>query len=231
MDEAKFEDMVIHIFGAAAAKKTKDQGAQDGNANGQRAKTDAPGLDDDPLNALDMLFKKWKSRRKPKTTLPSTHHEIEISLETAFAGHEDEIVFGETETVTYEIPPGTVHGAEIVVSSPNAQLYGDAIVTVRHRTHERFRSTGSDLHGDHPIELAEAVLGGAFVFDGIDGPTRIEVPEWSGSDTVLQVREKGLPKPNGKRGTLHVHLRVMLPEKRDPNLMDLMRSSKKAWYI
>jgi DnaJ-class molecular chaperone len=220
--------MVVHIFGDAAAKKTREQAL---DKTGQRTKTDAPGMDEDPLTTLDNLFKKWKSRHKPKTVLPSTYHQIDITLETAFAGCEEELMFGDVEAVTYEVPAGTVDGGEIVVSSPNPQLYGDAVVTVRHQPHDRFRSSGSDLHGDHPIELAEAVLGGSFVYEGLDGPVRIDVPEWSGSDTVLEIKEKGLPKPKGKRGSLHVHLRVMLPEKPDPHLKDLMRSSKKAWYL
>lgn len=231
LDEAKFEDMVVHIFGDAAAKKTKEQAAQNKDQTGQRTKTDAPGMDEDPLTTLDTLFKKWKARYKPKTKLAATQHQIEISLETAFAGHEDEIVFGENETVAYEIPAGTIDGAEIVVPSPNPQVYGDTVVTVRHQPHARLRSSGSDLHGDHPIELAEAVLGGSFVYEGIDGPLRVDVPEWSGSDTVLEIKDKGLPTRFGKRGKLHVHLRVMLPEKPDPHLKDLMRSSKKAWYL
>jgi len=232
-DEAKFEDMVVHIFGDAAAKKTKEQAAQDKDQTSQRTKTDAPGMDEDPLTTLDNLFKKWKSRHKPKTVLPATHHQVKISLETALAGHEDEVVFGETETVTvaYDIPAGTVDGAEVVVPSPKPEVYGDAIVTVRHEEHARLRSSGSDLHGDHPIELAEAVLGGSFVYQGLDGPLRIEVPEWSGSDTVLKIKDKGLPTRFGKRGSLHVHLRLMLPEKQDPHLKELMRSSKKAWYL
>ena len=230
-DEAKFEDMVVHIFGDAAAKKTKEQASQDKDPGGQRTKTDAPSMDEDPLTTLDNLFKKWKARRRPKTVLPSSYHQVDITLETALAGVEEEIVFGESETVSYTIPAGTVDGAEITVASPNPQVYGDAIVTVRHKQHAWLRSKGADLHGDHPIELAEAVLGGAFVYEGLDGPVRIDVPEWSGSDTVITVKNKGLPTSFGKRGTLHVHLRVMLPEKPDPHLKDLMRSSKKAWYL
>lgn len=231
LDEAKFEDMVVHIFGDAAARTARERSTQNKDQTGQRTKTDAPGMDEDPLTTLDTLFKKWKSRYKPKTVLPVTQHQIEISLETAFSGGEDEVVFGENETASYEIPAGTVDGTEIIVPSPNPQIYGDTVVTVRHRQHERLRSSGSDLHGDHPIELAEAVLGGSFVYEGIDGPLRIDVPEWSGSDTVLEIKNKGLPTRFGKRGKLHVHLRVMLPEKPDPHLKDLMRSSKKAWYL
>lgn len=230
-DEAKFEDMIVHIFGDAAAKKTREQGQQDRDRTGQRTKTDAPAMDDDPLATLDALFAKWKSRRKPKSTLPDTHHQVDISLETAFTGHQDEIVFGENDTVAFEVPAGTTDGSEIRVPSPDPALYGDAVVTVRHEKHDRLRSADSDLHGEHAIELAEAVLGGSFIFQGLDGPMQVEVPEWSGSDTVLRIDGKGLPTTKGKRGALHLQLRVLLPKKPDPHLKDLMRASKKAWYL
>ncbi|MDF1608584.1 DnaJ domain-containing protein [Hoeflea sp. YIM 152468] len=231
VDEAKFEDMVVHIFGDAAARKTREHDRQDKDRSGQRTKADAPGMDDDPLATLDALFAKWKSRRKPKSNLPETHHQVEISLETALTGSHDEIVFGDNDTVAFEVPAGATDGSEIKVPSPDPVLYGDAVVTVHHIKHDRLRSAGSDLHGDHAIELAEAVLGGSFIFEGLDGPMRVEVPEWSGSDTVLRIDGKGLPTNRGKRGALHVHLRVLLPKKPDPHLKELMRSSKKAWYI
>lgn len=231
VDEAKFEDMIVHIFGDAAAKKTREQSQQNRDSAGQRTKTDAPGMYDDPLATLDALFAKWKSRRKPKSNLPVTNHQVDISLEAALVGHQDEIVFGDNDTVAFEVPAGSIDGSEITVASPNPAVYGDAVVTVRHVKHARLRSTGSDLHGEHAIELAEAVLGGSFIFEALDGPLQIEVPEWSGSDTVLRVVDKGLPMSKGKRGTLHIQLRVMLPKKPDPHLKELMRSSKKAWYL
>lgn len=230
-DIASFEDMVSHIFGEAAAKQAEESSAKSTQQAGPRTRTDAPGMDQDPLDALDELFAKWKTRHSSTPELPVRRQFLDISLEAALAGYKGEIDFGNGRTVSFEASPGTTDGTEIRIPSPDPLTQGDAIVTVRHRAHPRFRSSGADLHGDHAIDLAQAVLGGSFVYQALDGPLRIEIPEWSGSDRVLRIAGKGLPTGSGKRGALHVHLRVMLPEKPDQRLIDLMRSSRKAWYV
>lgn len=227
---ASFEDMVAHIFGDAAASQARKAFRSDGPPN-WRTSADAPGLDEDPLSALDALFEKWKTLHKPQSDLPVSRHQVEITLETALIGYRGEIPFGSSASVNFSSPPGTLDGMELRVPSPDPGLFGDAIVTFRHARHARLRATGTDLHGDHPVNLAEAVLGGAFVFTALDGPVRMAIPEWSGSDTVLRVPGLGLPAANGARGDLHVHLRVMLPEKPDSRLIDLMRSSKRSWFM
>lgn len=230
-DEASFEDMVVHIFGEAAAKRSDQDAATAEQPATRRSDANAPGLDEDPLAALDALFEKWKTRQKPRPQLPETHHHVEISLEEAFAGYRGEIDFGGEKTVTFVAPPGTLDRTEVRVASPDPSAYADVIVTLRHKQHPRLRSSGADLHGDHAIELAEAVLGGSFVFQTLDGPVKITVPGWSGSDTVLSVGDKGLPTGKGDRGALHVHLRLILPEKPDTHLINLMRSSRKALFV
>ena len=234
-DEASFKDMVAHIFGEAAARQATPNAAgtagADKGSSGRRTETDAPGMDEDPLEALDALFAKWKTRHRPQAKLPVTRHHVEISLEAVFTGTSLDVALEDGKTFTFAVPAGTVDGAEIQLPSPDPASLGDAIVTIRHQKHPRFQTSGADIHGEHGIELAEAVLGGSVVFRGIDGPLKIEVPQWSGSDTVLRVQEKGLPTADGGRGALLVHLRVMLPEKPDPRLIDLMRSGGKELYV
>ena len=235
VDEASFKDMVAHIFGEAAARQAKQNAArdaaQDRQGSGRRTETDAPGMDEDPLDALDALFAKWKTRQKPHSSLPTTRHHVEINLESALAGTRADITFEGGKVVVFSVPAGTLDGAEIQVPSPDPSALGDAIVTIRHQKHPHFYSSGADIHGEHGITLEEAVLGGTIVFRSLDGPLKIEVPQWSGSDTVLRVQQKGLPIAKGGRGALLVHLRLMLPEKPDPRLIDLMRSGGKELYI
>lgn len=232
-DEASFEEMVAHIFGEAAAKHAHPTDEDPAGASG-RKRADAPGLDEDPLAALDELFTKWKSRHHSQATQSEmllTHHQIEIPLETALTGYRGEIGFGDVHSVSFTSPPGTLDGTEIRVTSPDPDAFGDAVVTLRHAQHPRLRAAGTDLHGEHAISLTEAVLGGSFIFMSLDGPVRITIPEWSGSDTVLRIPGKGLPSPDGERAALHVHLRVLLPEKPDSRLIDLMRSNRRSWFM
>jgi DnaJ-class molecular chaperone len=44
------------------------------------------------------------------------------------------------------------------------------------------------------------------------------VPKWSNTGTVLRLKGKGVPRPDGTRGDELVTLKVMLPEKPDPAL-------------
>lgn len=232
-EEARFEEMVVHIFGEAAAK----QSGHTAQKGGERQQANAPGLDEDPLAALDELFAKWKTRRKPgsrasaKTEKPVTVHHVEISLETAMTGYTGEIELGDDCRVEFTTPPGTLDGTEVRVQSPDPGVHGDAIVKLTHARHPRLRAVGADLHGEHAISLMEAVLGGSFVYEGLEGPVRITLPEWSGSDKVLRVPAQGLPTPAGERGALLVHLRVMLPETPDRALIDLMRSNRRSWFF
>jgi DnaJ-class molecular chaperone len=232
-NEASFEEMVVHIFGEAAARQARPAEKATGGKNA-RKRVDAPGLDEDPLAALDELFAKWKARHHSEAAqseLPITRHQIEIPLESALIGYRGEIGFGDGHYVTFTSPPGTLDGTEIRVASPDPDAFGDALVTLRHAEHPRLRADGAELHGKHAINLAEAVLGGSFTFMGLDGPVHITIPEWSGSDTVLRVPGKGLPSANGERAALHVHLRVILPEKPDSRLIDLMRSNRRSWFM
>jgi DnaJ-class molecular chaperone len=44
------------------------------------------------------------------------------------------------------------------------------------------------------------------------------VPKWSNTGTVLRLRGKGVPRVDGSKGDEFVMLKVMLPEKPDPEL-------------
>lgn len=231
-DVGEFEDMVAHIFGDAAHKHTMKPKP---GTNGRRTEPNAPGIDEDPLATLDALFEKWKSHHKAEagnqTRMPATRHVVEIDLEAALSGYRGEFVFGDTHSVAFATPPGTPHGCEVRIASPKPDAYGDAILTIRHKEHPLFRASGPDLHAEHALELADAVLGGTFTVKTLDGPVQIRIPQWSGSDAVVAVAGYGLPDGRGARGILHVHIRVMLPEEKDPRLIELMRSSRKTLYV
>ncbi len=44
------------------------------------------------------------------------------------------------------------------------------------------------------------------------------IPKWANTGTVLRLKRKGVPRPDGSRGDEYVKLKVMLPDKPDPEL-------------
>ena len=95
---------------------------------------------------------------------------------------------------------------------------GDTLVDIEVRPHRLFTRKGDDIHLDVPISLSEAVLGGKVTEpDGV-GTLTMTVPKWANTGTVLRLKGKGVPRIDGSRGDEFVTLKIMLPEKPDPEL-------------
>ena len=110
-------------------------------------------------------------------------------------------------------------------------LRGDVAVTVHLSTDGRFTLDGSDVRTILPITIENAVLGCETTVEGLNGPVRITVPAWSGSDQVVRISGEGLPDGNGGKGDLIVELRLMLWEKPDDKVTDLMRSMREGLFL
>lgn len=109
---------------------------------------------------------------------------------------------------------------------------GDVAVTIRVLKAERFLVDQFDIRTVLPITLENAVLGCESQVEGPDGTmVPVTVPAWSNSDQVIRIDDLGLPNGEGGRGALIVELRVMLWEKPDEKVTDLMRLMREGLYI
>ena len=99
---------------------------------------------------------------------------------------------------------------------------GNAYVEVLVDPDPVFRRQKNDIHVDVPVTLSEAVLGGRIEAPTIDGMVNLTVPKGSNTGTQLRLKGKGLKsgdKGTGPRGDQFVHLRVVLPNKPDKDLI------------
>jgi len=64
-----------------------------------------------------------------------------------------------------------------------------------------------------------------------NGSQRITIPPWSGSTYSARLDSQGLPKGNGMRGDVIAEVRVLLWDRPDPKLVDLMRSLRDGLYL
>jgi DnaJ-class molecular chaperone len=152
--------------------------------------------------------------------------EATISLAEAVKGTTRRVELPSGKAVDVKIPAGLADGKQIRLKGqglPGPGDAGDVLITVRYVTHPLFKPDGADLRIDVPITLYEAVLGGKVRVPTLDGAVEVAIPAGTSSGRTFRIPGKGLPS-EGRTGALLVTARIALPEKRDHDLEELMRT-------
>ncbi|OHV22165.1 J domain-containing protein [Rhizobium sp. RMa-01] len=141
----------------------------------------------------------------------------------------------EGREIGFALPAGTRDGHELRLKGQGFKLpgmqRGDAVINIRIAPDPRFTVDGFDLHAVLPLSIENAVLGTEARIEGPSGPLAITVPAWSGSDKTIKIPGQGLPREDGGRGDLVVELRIILWEKPDDKVTDLMRSMREGLFL
>ncbi|MBX5160295.1 MULTISPECIES: DnaJ C-terminal domain-containing protein [unclassified Rhizobium] len=141
----------------------------------------------------------------------------------------------EGREIGFALPAGTRDGHELRLKGQGFKLpgmqRGDAVINIRIAPDPRFTVDGFDLHAVLPLSIENAVLGTEARIEGPSGPLNITVPAWSGSDKTISIPGQGLPREEGGRGDLVVELRIILWEKPDDKVTDLMRSMREGLFL
>ena len=151
------------------------------------------------------------------------HYRLELDFLDAINGAKRQITLPDGSVLDVNIPPGTRDGQILRLRGkgrPGTRggPSGDALIEIEVRPHRIFMREGDNIHVDLPVSLSEAVLGGKITAPTPSGPVTMTVPKWSNTGTVLRLKEKGVPRLDGSAGDEFVMLKVMLPEKPDPEL-------------
>jgi DnaJ-class molecular chaperone len=149
---------------------------------------------------------------------------LAVSLEDAHKGGSVPLRLPTHKVVNVKLPEKVEDGQQIRLKgqgmpSPVGGDPGDALVTVKFERHRQFRRDGADLRVDVSITLYEAVLGGKVRVPTLDGSAELTLPANVNTSKALRLKGKGL---HGD-GDLYATLRIVLPEKGDPDLESLMR--------
>jgi DnaJ-class molecular chaperone len=154
---------------------------------------------------------------------------VAVTLEQLVAGKKVRVDLPTGRTLDVAIPPGTTSGKVIRLrgqGQPGALggAAGDAKVTVEFVPHPHFQVDGSNLRREVSVPLEDAVLGGKIRVPTLEGDVSLTVPANSSGGKSLRLKGKGLPKSGGGRGDLMVSLRIVLPDRGDADLTELMKS-------
>ena len=151
------------------------------------------------------------------------HYRLELDFLDAINGGKRQITLPDGSVLDVNIPAGTNDGQILRLRGKGRPGIGggpagDALVGIEVRPHRIFMRKGDDIHVDLPISLSEAVLGGKVKVPTPTGSVTMTVPKWTNTGTVLRLRGKGVPRVDGSKDDEFVMLKVMLPEKPDPEL-------------
>lgn len=151
------------------------------------------------------------------------HYRLELGFLDAINGDKRQVTLPDGTVLDVHIPAGTRDGQILRLRGKGRPGIGggppgDALVEIEVRPHRFFTRKGDDIHVELPISLSEAVLGGKVQAPTPSGIVTMTVPKWSNTGTVLRLRGKGVPRVDGSKGDELVTLKVMLPEKPDPEL-------------
>jgi DnaJ-class molecular chaperone len=154
---------------------------------------------------------------------------LDVSVEDVATAAKVHAVFPDGRKLAVKMPAYVEDGQTIRLKGQGEQGAGgagDALVKIRIRKHPRYRVEGRDLHVDEFVPLEDAILGEKVAIDTPTGKVAVTVPPWSSSDKVLRLKGRGLPVKTGGHADLYVHVRIMLPEKPDPQLEALARKKR-----
>ncbi|MCA1366646.1 DnaJ domain-containing protein [Bradyrhizobium sp. BRP14] len=250
------EEAVSRIFGvepqtAASAPRMKASVRPDKTAPAADAGRAVPAAEPEPPKAeaapprrsiapaaelVSAIVQRIRGRiAKAAEKVPDLAIDVPVSIEDVINRARVSVELPEGETVRIAIPAGATDGQTIRLKEQGyrvaGMVRGDVVATLRIGQEGPFRTRGLDLVTTLPLDLENAVLGCETTIDTPNGPVAVTVPAWSGSDKVIPVFGKGLPGADGGSGDLLVELRLVLHEKPDDKVMDLMRSQRDGLYL
>lgn len=155
------------------------------------------------------------------------HFHLTLDFLDAINGGKQQLTLPDGSSLDVAIPPGIRDGQVLRLLGKgrpglNGGPDGDALIEIEVREHPLFQRIGDDIRVELPVPLADAVLGGRISVPTPDGPVTMKVPKWSNTGSVLRLKGKGVPRRDGTRGDEYVALKIVLPEKRDPELERLI---------
>jgi DnaJ-class molecular chaperone len=186
-------------------------------------------------NLFTYLVKRLTGQAAAPEKAPDLAVDALVTIEDLLNRVNPAITLPDGKLLSVTLPEDAMDGTTVRMEGSGHKLpgmkRGDIVVTLRIKQHKWYRHDYYDLKTFHDIDIENAVLGCETTVETLDGPVRISVPAWSGSNRTVKVEGKGLPRGGGRRGNLIVEIRVMLWDHPDQKVIDLMRSLREGLFL
>ena len=127
------------------------------------------------------------------------------------------------------VPPLTTDGQSLRLKGQgglgqNGGATGDLFVEVTVEPPPTFTRRELDILMELPVTVPEAVLGATVTVPTVAGLVQLKIPKGSNTGSVLRLKARGLVGPNGVQGDQYVTLKVVLPDRNDPDFSAFVES-------
>jgi DnaJ-class molecular chaperone len=239
------EETIERIFGGSPEARERAKEHAEATAEQQRIdETPTKGEEHTdqrqplPMMAVELissLVNRIRGTAPPPEKAPDLSVEAKVTIADLLAQKPIGLNLADEREVRVPIEPGATDGQVVRLKGQGLKVpgmkQGDLLVSLRLARGEKFQVQGYDLHTMLPISLQDAVLGGEARVETPAGPRSISIPSWSGSDQTIRIEGLGLFDDAGGRGNFVVELRVVLWEKPDAKVTDLMRHMRDGLFV
>ena len=207
---------------ASGAERPERHFYKDYAESGSHYASDAGFADFADDDFLSQIFAR-QGRGNVRMRGADVHYRLPLDFLDAINGGAQQITLADGSALDLRVPPGTRDGQILRLRGKGKPGFGDgppgdALIEIELRPHRIFTRDGDDIRIDLPLSLGEAVAGAKVRVPTPTGPVTMTVPKWSNTGTVLRLKGKGAPHADGGAGDELVTLKIMLPEKPDPEL-------------
>jgi len=115
-------------------------------------------------------------------------------------------------TVNVAIPQGIQDGDHVQYSgmAPNGV---DLVVQYRVNADPRWQRQGDNLLTDHVVSIWQLIQGGSITMtDAVNATIEVQIPPRTNPGTVMRLRGRGVPRPQGVSGDALVRLQAQIPK-------------------
>ncbi len=165
----------------------------------------------------------------PRRRGADIYQSIKVSFAEAALGTRKRIVVNDERTLDVTVPPLTTDGQSLRLKGQgglgqSGGASGDLFVEVTVEPHPTFTRRELDILMELHVTVPEAVLGATVTVPTVAGLVQLKIPKGSNTDTVLRLKGRGLVGPNGAQGDQYVTLKVVLPDRSDPDFSAFIES-------
>jgi len=221
--------------GAGDSATTQNETTQKPTEEGEASRAGTVPL---PVQAVELIsywIRKLRGIEPVPEKAPDIVTEAVVSIDDLIAGRTVPVALFDGREVRVRLEPGMTDGHVVRLEAQGHRFQGmqrgDVRVMLKVADDPRFEVEGFDIHTVLPVSLENAVLGCDSTVEAPEGAVAITIPPWSDSNRSIRIEGKGLPEAPGKRGDLVVELRLLLWEKPDDKVTDLMRLMREGLYI